>query len=294
MNTESTPATVALTNIMRAVLALDATTGGFLALYPGMVWSWALTVPEGTPAWKVAEDFKRLARRLRNRYPETHMVWTLGAHAPSCHPHVHFLINAGHSAGVMQEIKRGLCFGYIKERRALSREEYQPDTRYNYLAYNLHQTRTTNAGGTRGLRLWGVVAGAKVKAAVRRVTRGVQLDGPTSRLWRRYSGILLREVAPELEGRYREYILRFYGLPDDREHHEAVNVMILSRPRSLRSGRLPITFAQFRQRVLYQHFQRNLTRLKARVCLAGFAAGFARTAAAMVMFYAALFTIFLT
>jgi hypothetical protein len=291
MNTESTPATVALTNIMRAVCALSATTGGFLALYPGLVWAWTLTVPQGTPIELVAQDLTRLCRRLRNRYPETHMVWTLAAHAPSCHPHVHFLINAAHSNGVMEKLLRGLCFGFERKHRALSREEYQPETRYDYLAYNLHQTRTTNARGAKGLRLWGVAAGANIKAAVRRVTRGVQLDGPTARLWRKYNGVLLKEIEPQLQGRYRKYIAGFYGLSDDREHHEAVNVLILSRSRSLRTGRLPISFAQFRQRVLYQHFQRNLPKL---AFCAGFTAGFAQTAAALVMFYAALFACFLT
>jgi len=291
MNTVSTSGAVAITNLMRAVCALSATTAGFLALYPGQVWAWALTVPQGTPVWKVAQDFKRFSRRLRNRYPEAHMVWTLAAHAPSCHPHVHFIINGAYSNGVMGKLLRGLCFGPVRKRRLLSPQEYQPATRYDYLAYNLYQTRTINPGGTQGLRLWGVVAGRNVRAAVRRETRGVQLDGPTARLWRRYNGVLLREIEPELRGRYRKYIMGFYGVTDDQQGHEAVNVLILSRPRSPRTGRRPISFGQFRQRILYQKFQHDLPKL---AFFAGFTAGFARTAAVLVMFYTALFTCFLT
>lgn len=289
----NTPAPVALTNLMRTVGALSATTEGFLGLYPGLVWAWTLTVPQGTPVWKVAQDFKRFCRRLRNRYPQAHMVWTLAAHAPSCHPHVHFIINGTYSIGVMRELLRGLCFGIIKERRPLTLQEYQLATRYDYLAYNLYRTRTTNPNGMQGLRLWGVVAGKDIKRAVRRETRGVQLEGPTARLWRKYNGRLLREIEPQLQGRYRKYIMGFYGLPDDTQHHEAVNVLILSRPRSPRTGRRPISFAQFRQRVLYQRFQRDLPRLKARAFLSGFTAGFARAGLAVVMFYAALFSCFL-
>ncbi len=57
----------------------------------------------------------------------------------------------------------------------------------------------------------------------------------------------LREIEPQLVARYREYLVRFYGLVD-REHHEAVNVHLLTRPRSYRTGRRALSFAQFRQR----------------------------------------------
>jgi hypothetical protein len=293
MNTENTPATVALTNLMRAVCALSATTEGFLALYPSQVWAWTLTVPQGTALWKVVRDFKRFTRRLRSRYADVHMVWTLAGHGPSFHPHYHFLLNGPYSTGVITQLLRGTCFG-ITYRRALTRQEYQPATRYDYLSYNLYRTRTTNPLGMQGQRLWGVVAGRDIKAAVRRETRGVQLDGPTARLWRKYNGVLLREIEPGLEGRYRKYIMGFYGMADDKQGHEAINVLILSRPRSPRTGRRPLSFAQFRQRILYQRFQRDLPKLKARAFVGGFTVGFARTAAALVMFYAALFTCFLT
>jgi hypothetical protein len=288
----NTPAPVALTNLIRTVGALSATTEGFLELYPGQVTAWTLTVPQGTPVRLVGRDFKRFARRLRNRYPDAHMVWTLAGHIPSFHPHVHFLLNGPYSRGVITQLLRGTCFG-ITYRRPLTRQEYQLGTRYDYLAFNLYRTRTTNPNGMQGLRLWGVVAGKNIKRAVRRETRGVQLEGPTARLWRKYNGCLLREIEPQLQGRYRKYIMGFYGLPDDTQHHEAVNVLILSRPRSPQTGCRPISFGQFKQRVLYQRFQRDMPRLKACAFLSGFATGFARTAAALVMFYTTLFTCFL-
>lgn len=289
----NTPANIAITNLMRAVGALRATTAGFLDLYPGRVTAWTLTVPHGTPEWKMVKDFKRFTRRLRNRYPDAHMVWTLAGHAPSLHPHYHFLLNGPYSAGVITQLLRGTCFG-ITYRRPLSHQEYQPATRYNYLAYNLYQTRTTNPRGMQGLRLWGVVAGRGIKAAVRRETRAVQLDGPTARLWRDHNSHLLKEIEPQLQGRYRQYIMGFYGLADDNHLHEAVSVLILSRPRSPRTGRRPISFAQFRQRVLYQRFQRDLPKLKFHAFLSGFATGVTRAGLALVMFYTALFASFLT
>ena len=288
-----TPAPVATTNLMRTVGALSTTTQGFLALYTFRVWAWTLTVPLGTPARRVSQDFKRFARRLRDRYPEVHLVWTLAAHSPSCHPHVHFIINGPYSTGVISQLLRGLCFGPVKDRRALTRQEYLEGSQYDYLAFNLYQTKTTNPHGLRHLRLWGVVAGKHVKAAVRRETRSVELNGPTARLWRKYNRHLLREIEPQLVARYRDYLVRFYGLVDDREHHEAVNVHLLTRPRSYRTGRRALSFAQFRQRVLYQRFQNDLPKLEVRAYLTGFAIGFGRAAAAVVMFYAALVACFL-
>ena len=281
---------VAITNLMRTVAALSSTTEGFLDLYPGQVWAWTLTVPQGTPLWRMVQDFKRFTRRLRSRYGGVHMVWTLAGHGPSFHPHYHFLLNGPYSTGVITQLLRGTCFG-ITFRRPLTRQEYQPAMRYDYLAFNLYRTRTT--GGMQGQRLWGVVAGRNIKTAVRRETRGVELNGPTARLWRRYNGVLLQEIEPQLQGRYRNYIMGFYGVADDKQGHEAVNVLILSRPRSPRTGRRALSFAQFRQRVLYQKFQRDMPRLKARAFLGGFTVGFARAAAALVMFYAVLFNCFL-
>lgn len=284
------PPQVAVTNLMRAVGAVSVTTQGFLQLYRHQVVTWTLTVPKGTPLKSIVRDFKRFARRLRRRYPDVHLLWTLAAHAPSFHPHIHFLANRSFSTGVMGQMLRSTCFG-ITFRRGLSREEYAEGSRYDYLAFNLYRTRTTNPDGLKHQRLWGVVAGKNVKASVRRETRSVQLEGPTARLWRKYHGHLLREIKSGLVARHGEYLTRFYGLPDDGQHHESVNVLLLSRPRSPRTGRRPVSFAQFQQRVLYRQFQRALPRLKARAFFAGFAVGFAR-AAALVMFYATLASCF--
>lgn len=277
---------------MRAVGALSATTEGFLTLYTGQVVAWTLTVPQGTPIWKVIRDFKRLTRRLRHRYPDVHLLWTLASHAPSFHPHVHLLINGHFSTGVMTQLLKGTCFR-ITFRRPLSRQEYEADSRYDYLAYNLYQTRTSNPEGMRDQRLWGVVAGHNIKAAVRRETRKVELDGPTARLWRQYNGYLLQAIEPQLLSKYRAYLARFYALPEHPDH-EAVNVLLLTRPRSPQTGRRPISLAQFRQRLLYQRFQREMPKLKTRSFFAGFAIGFRRAVLALVLFYALLFQCFLT
>jgi hypothetical protein len=192
----------------------------------------------------------------------------------------------------MSKLLRGTVFG-ITYRRELSPEEYEEGSRYNYLASNLYRTRMTNAEGMRHQRLWGVEAGPAVKAAVRRQTRSIRFNGFVAKLWRSFQPELLADAERGLLPNFRGYIGRFYGLPDDSMHRGALDVLVLSRPRSARTGRRPLSLAQFRQRVMYERFRRRMPWLRFRLFLSGFTWGMGTAGAALLVFYTALFSCFL-